>query len=508
MQTSTKVVFNTIILYVKVITSLAIALISVPLVLKALGASDYGLYNLVAGVVTMLAFLNNSMTVSSQRYMSVAMGENDCEKINTIYNTSFLLHFGLGLFVVVVFEIVGLFAIDKLNILPERKESAQMIYQLLVLSTFAKIISVPFDALINAKEDMLPLSVIELVDSVLMLAVAFTIAYISGDKLIYYGVCVAVVSFFALFMKFCWCRYAYNEYKIRLKENRGCLYIKEMLGFTGWNLFGGLAMIGRNQGVAVIINLFFGTIVNAAYGVANQINGALGHFSTTFQKAINPQLMKSEGMNDRNRLLRISFISSKFSVLSIALFAVPLIIEMDEVLKLWLKNDIPPYTMRLAQFILLLSIAYQYSVGIMSAIQATGRIRTYQITMGSILLLNVPIAYVILKLGYPVYYTTMAFVALEVISLCVRIFMAKHLIGMMINDYYINVILPSFVIILIPMLLALTIHCIMDGSLVRLVIVTLTYGLSFVALMFRFAFEDNQREIIFLKFKQFINRQK
>lgn len=508
MQTSTRVIFNTIVLYIKVVTSLAIALVSVPLVLKALGASDYGLYNLVAGVVAMLSFLNNSMTVSSQRFMSVAMGERNERNINSIYNTSFLLHLGLGLVVVVVFEVLGLFAIDKLNILPERISSAKIIYQFLVFSTFTKIVAVPFDALVNAKEDMLSFSVVELIDSVLMLAVAFSLAYIPGDKLIYYGLCVAATSMLVLLLKYSWCRYAYKECRINLKKNRGTFQIREMLGFTGWNLFGGLAMIGRNQGVAIIINLFLGTIANAAYGVANQINGALGHFSATFQKAINPQLMKSEGMNDRNRLLRISFISSKFSVLALAFFAVPIMIEMNEVLLLWLKDDVPPYTMRLAQLILLLSIVYQYSVGIMSAIQATGRIRNYTITMGSILLMNVPIAYIILKLGYPVYYTIMAFVVLEIISLCVRLIMANHLTGMRIKDYYKNVILPSFMIILIPTLFALIIHFTMDSSLIRLIIVTITYGLLFVTLMFRFAFEKNQREIIFLKIKQFINRQK
>ena len=291
MQTSTRVIFNTIVLYIKVVTSVAIALVSVPLVLKALGASDYGLYNLVAGVVAMLSFLNNSMTVSSQRFMSVAMGERNERNINSIYNTSFLLHLGLGLVVVVVFEVLGLFAIDKLNILPERISSAKIIYQFLVFSTFTKIVAVPFDALVNAKEDMLSFSVVELIDSVLMLAVAFSLAYIPGDKLIYYGLCVAATSMLVLLLKYSWCRYAYKECRINLKKNRGTFQIREMLGFTGWNLFGGLAMIGRNQGVAIIINLFLGTIANAAYGVANQINGALGHFSATFQKAINPQLM-------------------------------------------------------------------------------------------------------------------------------------------------------------------------------------------------------------------------
>ena len=201
MQTSTRVIFNTIVLYVKVILSLAIAFVSIPLVLNALGASDYGLYNLVAGVVAMLSFLNNSMTVSTQRFMSVAMGEKNEVKINSIYNTSFLLHLLLGLLVVVAFETIGLFAIDRLNIIPERVWCAKIIYQLLIFSTFAKIVSVPFDALVNAKEDMLPFSVIELIDSVLMLAVALSIAYISGDKLIYYGACVAFISVLTFFMK-------------------------------------------------------------------------------------------------------------------------------------------------------------------------------------------------------------------------------------------------------------------------------------------------------------------
>ena len=485
---------------------MSIALVSVPLVIIALGASDYGLYNLVAGVVAMLAFLNNSMTVSSQRYMSVAMGEGNNRKINSIYNTSFLLHLGLGFFVVVAFEVIGLFAIDKLNILPERMLCAKIIYQLLVLSTFAKIVAVPFDALVNAKEDMLPFSIIELIDSVLMLAVAFSIAYISGDKLIYYGFCVAVISLFVLFLKYCWCKHAYKECRINLKENKGKLRIREMLGFTGWNLFGGLAMIGRNQGVAIIINLFLGTIANAAYGVANQINGALGHFSATFQKAINPQLMKSEGMNDRHRLLRISYISSKFSVLALAFIAIPLMLEMDEVLILWLNNNIPPYTMRLAQFILLLSITYQYSIGIMSAIQATGNIRNYQITIGFILLMNIPIAYVILKLGFPVYYTIIAFVILEIISLCARLYMATRLTGMKVFDYCSEVIIPTMKIIIIPIIIAMIPHCVLEKSLLRIFIVCVVYCSLFIALMFRFAIDENLRIRVLCKVKNIIKR--
>lgn len=504
MQTSTRVVFNTIVLYVKVVLSLLIALVSVPMVLRALGASDYGLYNLVAGVVAMLAFLNNSMTVSSQRFISVAMGENDEEEINSIYNTSFLLHLALGLLVVVFFEIVGVIAIDKLNIPFERMWCAKVIFQFLILSTFTKIVAVPFDAIINAKEDLFAFSVIELIDSVLMLAVAFSIKFISGDKLVYYGLCVAVISVLTFFLKYGWCKKTYKNYSINLIKNRGKLRSKDMLGFASWNLFGGLAMIGRNQGVAIIINIFLGTITNAAYGIANQINGAIGHFSSTFQKAINPQLMKSEGMNDRTRMIRISYISSKFSVLALSIFAIPLILEMDEVLALWLKDDIPPFTMRLAQCIILLSVVYQYSAGIMSAIQATGKIRNYQIIMGLLLMVNIPVAYIILKLGYPVYYTTMAFVILEVISLVVRLIMANRLTGMEINEYLKNVIVPTSIIIIIPTLIALIPHFAIDKSIIRVVLVCCFYGIIYVVLMCRFALDKNQRALIGLKISQLI----
>ena len=185
MQAATKVVFNTVILYVKILVSMAIALVSVPLVLRALGVSDYGLYNLIVGVIAMLAFLNNSLTISSQRYMSVAMGAGDYKKIELIYNTSFYMHFLLGIIVIGIFEI-GSFFIGSLNIEPDRVWCAMIIYQFLIINTFLKIVSVPFDALINAHEDMGVFAVIETIDSVLMLLVALVLKFIPFDKLIFY----------------------------------------------------------------------------------------------------------------------------------------------------------------------------------------------------------------------------------------------------------------------------------------------------------------------------------
>lgn len=500
MQAATKVVFNTVILYVKILVSMAIALVSVPLVLRALGVSDYGLYNLIVGVIAMLAFLNNSLTISSQRYMSVAMGAGDYKKIELIYNTSFYMHFLLGIIVIGIFEI-GSFFIGSLNIEPDRVWCAMIIYQFLIINTFLKIVSVPFDALINAHEDMGVFAVIETIDSVLMLLVALVLKFIPFDKLIFYGFAMLMIAVLTMLMKYLWVRHSYKQVHINLKKYRNSLKSKEMFGFAGWNLTGNMALIGRNQGVAIIINLFLGTTVNAAYGIAHHINGALGHFSSTFQKAINPQLMKSEGMNNRERLIKISFISSKFSVLALSLFAVPLIIEMPDVLKIWLKENIPPYTMELSRYILLLAITYQYSVGIMSAIQAVGNIRNYQITMSCIVLLNLPLAYFIIKFGYPVYYVTIGYVVLEMISLLVRIMMAKRLVNISPSAFCLEVIGTTLAIILISSILSMIPHTLIENVWLRLLSTGAVYCSAFVIMTWCLAFDNDQRHNIMSKLK-------
>ncbi|WP_276962571.1 hypothetical protein [Bacteroides graminisolvens] len=498
MQIATKVVLNTAVLYAKILVSMAIALVSVPLVLKALGASDYGLYNLVAGVVVMLSFLNSSMTVSSQRYMSVAMGANDEQRINAVYNSSFLLHFILGVLVVFGLEI-GAFFIDKLNIEPDRIGVAQIIFQFLIATTFCRIVSVPFDAIMNAHEDMVAFSVIELIDSILMLIVATTLQYITGDKLVFYCLAVLFIGVLTLLMKCGWSHWKYKSYRINLRKQKDQLPIKEMFGFAGWNLFGGLAVMGRNQGVAVMINLFLGTIANAAYGVANQINGALSNFASTFQRAINPQLMKSEGMGNRERLIRISFISSKFSVLAICLFAVPLIIEMPDVLQVWLKGNTPPYTMELSRCILMLSIVYQYSMGIMSAIQAAGKIRNYQMTIGCLILVNIPAAYCILKAGLPVYYVTIVYILIEIISLFVRIAFARKLVLMKATSFLLQVIKPTFIIVTIPLLVSLIPLFMISNLWARLIITCGLYVTVYFIMMWYIAIEKEQRDNILVK---------
>lgn len=493
MQGTSKIILNTCILYAKIIINMMISLVSVPLILKALGPSDFGLYNLVAGVISMLAFLNASMSISTQRFLSVAIGEGNTKKLNQIYNCGVFLHILIGLCVVCGFELAFPFLFDGfLNINTERIETAKLVFQLLVVSTFFTILAIPYGAVMNAKEDMFAFSIIGICEALLKLLLALYLSYCPMDRLLFYAIGMSIIAILITFVNSIYISKKYSDFEIALTKyvNKGTLC--QMLGFAGWNTLGAVAMIGRNQGVAIVINLFYGTIINASYGVANQINGVLNYFSTTFQRAINPQLMQSEGQKDRSRLIKFSYSSSKFSILVLAFFAVPLIIEMPYVLKLWL-HEIPAYTIELSRLILVLSIIFQLSMGLMSAIQAVGQIREYFVAVSILILLNIPISYLFLKFGYPPYFCTISFILIEVITFAMRLIMAKQIVGISPIIFLNEVVIKAFVCIIIGAILPLILVNIIDESFFRLLLVCLLYAITFISVMWCYALSKNQK---------------
>lgn len=483
MNNANRVVFNSAVLYTKIVINVAISLISVPIIMHALGNSDYGLYSLVAGVIGLLAFLKSAMTVSTQRFISVAIGEGKKDKINGIYNTSLALHIIIAAIIVVIFEIFALFMFDGfLNIEPGREMAAKVVYQFLVVTTFLEIACVPYEGVMNANEDMLAFSIIGIVSAILKLLLAIYLRVCGFDRLIVYGLGMAVISLLTVFTYFIYTRVKYTDLKLNLVKYFDKPVMKEILGFTGWNTFGAVALVGRNQGVAIVMNKFFGTVLNAAYGVANQVNGVMGYFSNSFHKAITPQLMKSHGQGDDKRMIRLSIISSKFSVLVMAILAVPLIIEMSYILKIWLVTP-PEYTVELCQWVLVLSLVNQASTGLMNTISASGKIMKYQIVMSILILSNVPISYIALKIGLPPYYCTIGFVVIEIISLFARMIMARDIVGISIREYVSGVVVPSVICCAIPLVPALLLHIIMAESFIKTIVVFIVYisCFSFVA---------------------------
>lgn len=496
MNTTNRIIFNTIILYVKMLIVMFINLWTVPLLLRALGQSDYGLYQLVAGVITMLTFINAAMTVSTQRYMSVAMGESNNEKrLNTIYNVSLLLHLVIGLGIVIILEILTPFLFHGfLNIEPDRIGAAEWIYQFLIITTFFTILSVPFDAELNAYENMMVFAIISIIDAILRLAIALALPYLSGDLLIIYGAGMAVIAILNAVIKYGYTRKRYTS----MYPSIDCLdknTFKEMFGFAGWNTFGSMAVVGRNQGIAIVLNKFFGTIINASYGIANQISGLINYFSATLQKSINPQLMKSEGMNDRKRLLKYAFISSKYSVLIMLLLVIPLIVEMPYLLKLWL-HDVPTYTVPFARLTLLVSLIYQATAGHMAAIQSCGKIRTYQIIIGLLILFNIPISAGVLCIWNNPIVVFYVMIIIEVLCLVTRVIFAYRLTGASIHFFCIKILFPLSAIAIISTLITWGLGHYFSSSIGIIVLEYLINGLFLVSMSWITLFSTEEKQYL------------
>ncbi len=448
MHSAKKVAINTVILYVKMITTICIVLYSTRIVLNVLGVSDYGVYNLVAGVIAMLSFLNSAMTVSTQRFLSFYKGKKDIEVQRKVFINSLVLHILIGLLVSLVLFLIGDYLFEGfLNINKDRIAAAKSIYNFMSVTVFFTIIAVPFNASLNANEEMLWSSIIGILEAVMKLAIAFALLLFSVDsKLEMYGIltaCVTVVSF---------CFYAiicvgkYGECKITFSDLKKTDYsmMGELGSFAGWNLFGTLCVLARTQGLAVLLNIYFGTIVNASYAIANQAGGQLKFFSANMLSALNPQIMKSEGANDRDRMLRLSMIASKFGYFLLAFISIPTIFEMETILKLWL-NKVPEYSVVFCQLVLVAGLANQLTIGLQSAVQATGKIKLYQSVVGTILLLNMPVALVLMKFGYPAYSVMVSFIFIELVACIARLFFLKSLSGLSIMEYFQRVIVREII---------------------------------------------------------------
>ncbi|MDR0941991.1 MAG: hypothetical protein LBM68_07185 [Bacteroidales bacterium] len=447
-QASTRVVFNTGILYGKMLLTMGITLYSTRLVLNALGASDYGIFNLIAGVIAMLSFLNAAMTVSTQRYLSFHQGTGDFAMQKKIFTNSWVLHIGIGVVVVaLLFAMMPFLFGGFLNIPADRISTAKVLYAFMSVSVFFTIISVPFTASLNAHENMLWIAVVNIIESIIKLAIALSLAwFLQPNRLVAYGAFMAGMTIisFTLYSMFCLRKYSECSVKhIRIDKP----LIKELTGFAGWNLFGALCGVGRTQGIAVVLNIFFGTVVNAAYGIANQISAQVQTLSYTMLRALNPQIMKSEGMNDRKRMLRLAMIASKFGFFLVAIVAIPIIFEMPAILKLWLKN-VPEYTVMFCSFTFVAVMIMQLTIGLMPAAQSTGKIKGYQTIVGGILLLNLPIAFILLKIGLPVISVVISLVTIEFIATIVRLFYLRHLAGLSIRDFFKKVFLRETIPVL------------------------------------------------------------
>ena len=472
---------------------MTISLLSVRIVLGALGAQDYGLYNLIAGVIALLSFLNGAMVVSTQRYLSVCLGARDDLQLGAIFNTSFTIHLFLGGFLMILLEILGIFLFDGfLNISADKIIVARTIYQLMIVSTIITVIGAPFNALINAHEDMWFFSIIDVSSSFLKLASACYLLITSYNPLIIYSVLNVLIIITQFSVKYLWCRKRYIESKLRIIKAYNKPLFKEMVGYIGWNTLGAAAITIRNQGVAVVLNLFFGTALNAAYGVANQVNAQLMYFSQVMLASLSPQIMKSKGEGNRQRMIELSLFASKFSFFLSASLAIPVLIELPLIFNIWLKV-VPEYSIIFCRLIICLFLIMQIYAGLVRTLQAEGKIKSYQITIFIVLILPIVIGYIIFSNNYPPYAILIVSIIFQIVAFMATLYYCKIYVGLNISNYFSLVLFKSLVIFSFAFLVGVVAHYLIADDLFRVITVGLSSTVSFSILYYYHGFIQKER---------------
>lgn len=483
MNPTNRVFFNTAVLYGRLVVGMLVGFFTTRIVLNALGEVDYGIYALVAGVIGMLAFLNASMSGTSMRFISVSLGSKDRENVNTVFNTTLLIHIFIGFIVSLLMVGAGLFLFDGVLNIPEDKiYSAKVVYYLMIVSTFVVIVSVPFDALISANENFVAISLIETVGTVLNFSIALYIASIDANQLIYYGVLVALNQLAVRLLKQFYCRYKYKEIKIDLKKYYNKSQVKEILSFTGWKALDSSAAVLYGQSISVLINVFFGVTLNAANGIAKQASGQLQNLTASMLSAINPQIYKSEGGGDRLRMLRITSISAKFSFFIMALLSIPVILELPYLLHLWL-GLVPEFTVIFCTLILIDMIVAKYTFPINTAIAAGGKVKriTFFVLINRVL--QFVCSYLLFSNGYAPESIYIVSIIFSLIAILYKLYFGKVLIDLNVREYVYNVIVVST----IPMILTFGISYVprlfMEEGFLRLsitVFLTVVFGLLLI----------------------------
>lgn len=447
MEANKVIARNSIVLYVKLLIVSFVGLFTSRYIIQALGASDFGLYNVVGSVVFMMAFLNNIMVTTTYRFIAFEMGKGELQSVNKVFNVSFMIHIFLAILVLIFAEVVGVYYIDNyLKVESGKLDDALFVFRLSVLSTIFSILSVPYQGLIIAKEKFVAASIIEIFRSILGLGVVLLILFYSGDKLRLYSILISVVSIIPSILFYL---YSKKIFAVEVKWNfqKEKHKYKEMAFFSGWVMFGAGACAAEIQVSVIMINVFFGTVINASYGIANQVNNLVKMFAQSVNQSFIPQITKSISGGDEKRSLDLVVFTSKYSFFLILLPSLPILLETDFILKLWIK-EVPAYTAILVQFFILTAMIRTMNAGIPALVQATGRIKYFQLISSFLVLLGLPISYYFFKLGFPPYILSFVFLLIAVLDLFIVQILLKKILDFDILDFFKRVYLKIILVCL------------------------------------------------------------
>lgn len=471
---------NTIILYIRMALMMCISLYTSRVVLQALGVEDYGIYNVVGGVVVMFSFLNDGMTVSTQRFLTFELGRGNKERLNEIFVTSLHIHLIISATIVLLAETVGLwFVMEKLVIPPDRQVAAMWCYQLSIFTMVVTIMSFPYNAAIVAHEKMSAFAYISLLDAILKLLLVYLLLVFSIDRLILYAVLYASEKLMIRMVYNIYCTRHFNECRYRWKYNKQLF--RQMSSFAGWSMWGNLAYVADSQGLNMLLNMFFGPVANAARAISIQVQSAVSQLASNFQMAINPQITKTYASGQFDEVHHLIFRGTRLTFCLLFLLCLPIFVEAPVILQLWL-TDVPNYTVPFLRILLVIQLVEQTTNPLATTIAATGKIKKYEITNGCLMLAVLPISYLALRLGCPPWIVFVTHLGIAVIAAIVRLSIIVPMIQLNILEYITKAITPCLFVLLLASAIPLAMKlCGFSGILFSFIIIFIAFATTALA---------------------------
>lgn len=504
-ENNKRIAKNTLLLYFRMLLLMVVSLYTSRVTLAALGVEDYGIYNVVGGVVAMFSMLSGSLSAAISRFITFELGRGDKERLKTVFSTSVNIQIGLAIIIMVLAEIGGVWFLNcKMNIATERLLAANWVLQCSIITFMINLISVPYNAAIIAHERMSAFAYISILEAILKLLVVYLLYVTLYDRLIVYAVLLCLVAIALRLIYGIYCKRNFEECTYHFIYDKSIL--RSMTGFAGWNFIGVASGALRGQGVNIVINLFCGAAVNAARAISFQVNNAVNSFASNFMTAINPQITKSYASGNYGYMIQLIFQGARLSYYLLLFISLPLILEADTVLKLWLE-EVPEHTTLFVQLILVFGMEEALSNPLITAMLATGDIKKYQLTVGGLQLMNFPVSYMLLKFGLFPEVTIIAAIVIGQWCLATRLYMLRSMIGLssiaFMKKVYLNIVSVSIVAMLPPLLL----HIVMiEDRWLRFFAVLAVSVVSTLASIYYIGCSKSERDLVVQKSKQLINK--
>lgn len=454
-ENNKRIAKNTLLLYFRMLFMMVISLYTSRIVLNALGIEDFGIYNVVGGVVAMFSLLSGSLSTAISRFITYELGTGQQENLNKIFSSAVTIQLVLAGVIILFAELFGVWFLNNQMTIPSsRLIASNWVFQISLLTFVINLISIPYNASIIAHEKMSAFAYISILEVIGKLITAYLITISPIDKLIFHSFLMCAMALLVRFTYGYYCKKHFHECTYYFFWDRKLL--KQMFGFAGWSFIGTASIVLRDQGGNILINMFNGPIVNAARGIAFQVNNAIQGFVNNFMTALNPQIMKSYAANNHEYMVTLIFQGARLSFYMLLFLSLPILLNTHYILEMWLKT-VPEHSVLFVQLILILAMSESISYPISTAIQASGKIRNYQLAVGGVQLLNFPISYIVLYLGYYPEFTIIISILLAHICIGIRLFFLKKIINFPVKSFfkqvYLNIIIVSIISSTIPLLL-------------------------------------------------------